>query len=189
MPAVEQRREQLPRSPHEIHASDRAARVRRERQDERVLDRHLHAPADALPSPSASRAGLARSEPSRYFVVVDQSGAFAESIEQSVECAYQRSVLQAVGRYVRQNLRAQQREAIDLSAVPADVGPPVIRPPSTPSSQPAARTPCSRSSDRCSPRTRPSSRRRPARSRASTCPTASTPARAWRRSSPRSGPI
>jgi ABC-2 type transport system permease protein len=66
-----------------------------------------------------------RSEPSRHFVLVDQSGAFAESIEQSVERAYQRSVLQAVGRYIRQNLRGVEREAIDLSAVPADGGPPV----------------------------------------------------------------
>jgi ABC-2 type transport system permease protein len=67
----------------------------------------------------------ARSEPSRHYVLVDQSGALAESIEASVERAYQRSVLQAVGRYIRQNLRWQQREAVDLSTVPADVGPPV----------------------------------------------------------------
>ena len=66
-----------------------------------------------------------RSEPSRHFVLVDQSGAFAESIEQSVERAYQRSVLQAVGRYIRQNLSGGERDAIDLSAVPADGGPPV----------------------------------------------------------------
>jgi ABC-2 type transport system permease protein len=67
---------------------------------------------------------LARSTPSRQFVVVDQSGAFAASIEQSVERAYQRSVLQALGTYVRQNLRVGQTERVDLSAVPADGGPP-----------------------------------------------------------------
>lgn len=68
---------------------------------------------------------VARSEPSRHFVLVDQSGAFAESIEQSVEHAYQRSVFQAAGRYIRQNLRDQQREPADLATVPADGAPPV----------------------------------------------------------------
>ena len=67
---------------------------------------------------------LARSAPSRQFVLVDQSGAFTASIEQSIERAYQRSVLQALGRYVRQNLRVEQTERVDLSVVPADGGPP-----------------------------------------------------------------
>lgn len=68
-------------------------------------------------------AWLARAEPSRHFVVVDQSGAFAESIEQSVERAHQRAVLVALGEYVRQNLRTEQRPEIDLTAIPADGGP------------------------------------------------------------------
>ena len=58
---------------------------------------------------------LARAEPSRYFVVVDKSGAFAEPIEHSIEWAHQRSVLQALGQYVRANLRAGQYPDIDLS--------------------------------------------------------------------------
>jgi ABC-2 type transport system permease protein len=58
---------------------------------------------------------LARAEPSRYFVVADQSGAFAEPIEHSIEWAHQRSVLQALGQYVRANLRAGQYPDIDLS--------------------------------------------------------------------------
>jgi ABC-2 type transport system permease protein len=66
---------------------------------------------------------LARSEPSRYFVVVDKSGAFAEPIKHSVEWAHQRSVLQALGQYVQENLRAGQRPQLDLSANPAAVEP------------------------------------------------------------------
>lgn len=65
---------------------------------------------------------LARSEPSRHFVMVDQSGAFAEPIERSIDRAHQGSVLQALGRYVRQNSRAGQRQGPDLSAVRADSG-------------------------------------------------------------------
>jgi ABC-2 type transport system permease protein len=60
---------------------------------------------------------LARAQPSRHFVLVDQSGAFAESIEQSIEQAHQRSVLDALGQYTRQNLA--QRQQLDLSAIPA----------------------------------------------------------------------
>jgi ABC-2 type transport system permease protein len=62
---------------------------------------------------------MARVEPSRHFVVVDQSGVLAEPIEQAVERAYQRSVLQALGRYVQQNRRSELRQAVDLSAIPA----------------------------------------------------------------------
>lgn len=67
---------------------------------------------------------LDRAEVSRHFVVVDQSGAFAEPIERALERAHQRAVLQAAGRYVRQNLRAEQRTPPDLAAIPADGGPP-----------------------------------------------------------------
>ena len=62
---------------------------------------------------------MARVEPSRHFVMVDQSGAFAAPIEQALERAHQRSVLQAVGRYVQQNRRAELRQDVDLSAIPA----------------------------------------------------------------------
>ncbi|HEV7607973.1 MAG TPA: ABC transporter permease [Steroidobacteraceae bacterium] len=58
---------------------------------------------------------LARSEPSRYFVVVDKSGAFAEPIERSIEWERQRSVLQALGQYVQENLRAGQQPGVDLA--------------------------------------------------------------------------
>lgn len=68
---------------------------------------------------------LAQAEPSRHFVLVDQSGAFADAIDQAVELAHQRAVLQALGRYVRANLRTEQLPQIDLSTVPADGGPPV----------------------------------------------------------------
>ena len=64
---------------------------------------------------------LARAEPSRYFVVVDQSGAFGESLDRSVERVHQLAVLQALGRYVRENLRAGQHLELDLSANPAAV--------------------------------------------------------------------
>ena len=66
---------------------------------------------------------MARVEPSRHFVMVDQSGAFAAPIEQALERAHQRSVLQAVGRYVQQNRRAELRQDVDLSAIPASGGP------------------------------------------------------------------
>jgi len=64
---------------------------------------------------------LSRAEPARYFVVVDQSGAFADSIEHSVEWAHQRSVLQALGQHVREHLRAGQDPAMDLWPNPAAV--------------------------------------------------------------------
>jgi ABC-2 type transport system permease protein len=64
---------------------------------------------------------LAKSEPSRHFVVVDQSGAFAESIKHSVEWAHQRTVLQALGEYVRQHLRAGQTPPMDLWPNPGAV--------------------------------------------------------------------
>jgi ABC-2 type transport system permease protein len=64
---------------------------------------------------------LAKQEPSRYFVVVDKSGAFDRQIDHSIEWTHQRSVLQALAQYVQQNLRAGQRPGIDLSANPSDV--------------------------------------------------------------------
>ncbi|HZF30127.1 MAG TPA: ABC transporter permease [Gammaproteobacteria bacterium] len=65
---------------------------------------------------------LARAESARQFVVVDQSGVFSEPIERSVERAYQRSVLQALGQYVQQNRRSELRQDVDLAAIPADGG-------------------------------------------------------------------
>ncbi len=65
---------------------------------------------------------MAGVEPSRHFVVVDQSGSFAETIDQAVERAHQRSVLQALGRYVQQNRRRELRQDVDLSAIPASGG-------------------------------------------------------------------
>ena len=64
---------------------------------------------------------LAHSEPSRYFVVVDKSGAFAEPIEQSIEWEHQRSVLQALGQYVQENLRAGQHPDVNLATYQAAV--------------------------------------------------------------------
>jgi ABC-2 type transport system permease protein len=58
---------------------------------------------------------LAKSEPSRYFAVVDKSGAFAESIDQSIEWEHQRSVLRALAEYVQENLRAGGRPEVDLA--------------------------------------------------------------------------
>lgn len=66
---------------------------------------------------------LARAEPSRYFVLIDQSGGVAESIEQSIEYQHQRSVLRALGEYVRQHLRGTQRPQVDLTSIPADGSP------------------------------------------------------------------
>jgi ABC-2 type transport system permease protein len=65
---------------------------------------------------------LAGAQPARYFIVVDQSGAFTESIAQSIEAAHQRNVLQALGQYVRQNERGAQRPEVDLSSLQAAGG-------------------------------------------------------------------
>ncbi len=64
---------------------------------------------------------LAKSEPSRYFVVVDQSGVFGESVRHSIEWAHQRSVLQALGQYFQENQLAGKWPSLDLSASPAAV--------------------------------------------------------------------
>jgi len=61
---------------------------------------------------------LARAEPSRYFIVVDKSGVFADSIERSIAWAHQRAVLQALGEYVRKNLRTGEHPQIDSFANP-----------------------------------------------------------------------
>jgi ABC-2 type transport system permease protein len=66
-------------------------------------------------------AKLGRSEPSRYFVVVDRTGALAASIEGSVEWSHQRAALRALEQHVRENLRPGQHPDIDLSASPAAV--------------------------------------------------------------------
>lgn len=65
---------------------------------------------------------LARTEPARYYVVVDKSGVLADPIKNSVEWAHQRSVLQSLGEYVRGNLRAGQNPTLDLWPNPAAVG-------------------------------------------------------------------
>ena len=64
---------------------------------------------------------LAKSEPSRYFVVIDKSGAFAQPIDQSIEWEHQRSVLQALGQYVQENLRAGQHPDVNLATYQASV--------------------------------------------------------------------
>lgn len=66
-------------------------------------------------------AKLGRAEPTRYFVIVDQSGVLGDPIRNSIEWNHQRHVLQALGQYVQQNLRPGQKPAIDLSSNPADV--------------------------------------------------------------------
>jgi ABC-2 type transport system permease protein len=58
---------------------------------------------------------LGKAEPSRYFVVVDKSGAFDEAITDAVEWRHQRAVLQALGGHVRENLRPGQDAQIDFS--------------------------------------------------------------------------
>jgi ABC-2 type transport system permease protein len=62
----------------------------------------------------AVSAKLSKAEPSRYFVVVDKSGAFEAPIEQSVEWQHQRSVLQALGQYAKENLRPGQKSEVNL---------------------------------------------------------------------------
>jgi ABC-2 type transport system permease protein len=64
---------------------------------------------------------LAHSEPSRYFVVIDKSGAFAAPIDHSIEWEHQRSVLQALGQYVQENLRAGQHSEVNLATYQAAV--------------------------------------------------------------------
>lgn len=64
---------------------------------------------------------LATTEPSRYFVVVDQSGAFAAAIDHSIEWEHQRSVLRALGQHVQENLRAGQTHDVNLDTYQAAV--------------------------------------------------------------------
>ena len=97
-------------------------------------------------------AKLARSEPSRYFIVVDKSAAFEEPINHSVEWEHQRSVLDALGNYVQQNLRAGQHPTMTSLRT---------RLTSILSLRPVARMPIWRSSSRRFGKTRPSSRNRP----------------------------
>lgn len=58
---------------------------------------------------------LSKAEPSRHFVVIDKSGAFHTAVRDSAEWSHQRSVLQALGGYVHDNLRAGQTPKLDLS--------------------------------------------------------------------------
>jgi ABC-2 type transport system permease protein len=58
---------------------------------------------------------LSKAEPSRHFVVVDKSGAFEAAVRDATEWTHQRAVLQALGDYVRENLRAGQTTNLDLS--------------------------------------------------------------------------
>ena len=74
---------------------------------------------------------LANSEPSRYFVVIDESGAFAEPIEQSIESQHQRFVLQALGQYARKTCGTDRSPKSTLQRT---------RLPSTPLSRPEAKT-------------------------------------------------
>ncbi len=64
---------------------------------------------------------LSKVEPSRFFVVVDKSGAFEEPIKNSIEWNHQRAVLRALEQYAQANLRAGQRLDVDLASNPADV--------------------------------------------------------------------
>jgi ABC-2 type transport system permease protein len=64
---------------------------------------------------------LSKAEPARNFVVVDKSGAFAASIDHSVEWAHQRLVLQSLGEYVRANLKPGQNPPMDLWPNPGAV--------------------------------------------------------------------
>lgn len=58
---------------------------------------------------------LAKSEPARHYLMIDRSGAFEQPILGSIEWNHQRRVLQALGEYVQQNLRAGQQPDVDLS--------------------------------------------------------------------------
>ena len=64
---------------------------------------------------------LAKSEPSRYFVVVDGSGVFAETIVNSANWAHQRAVLRALGEYVRKHQRPGESSDLDFSGEPHTV--------------------------------------------------------------------
>jgi len=64
---------------------------------------------------------LARSEPSRHFVVIDQSGAFVEAIDHSIEWEYQKSVLQALGQYAQENARPDKTAEINVPTYDAAV--------------------------------------------------------------------
>jgi ABC-2 type transport system permease protein len=63
----------------------------------------------------AVSAKLSKAEPSRYFVVVDKSGAFEQPIEQAIEWQHQKSMLQALAQYVQENLRAGAKPDVNLA--------------------------------------------------------------------------
>jgi len=64
---------------------------------------------------------LAKAEPSRYFLVIDQSGAFAGPIDQHIEWEYQKSVLGALGQYAQENLRPGEKHDLNLATYQAAV--------------------------------------------------------------------
>ena len=64
---------------------------------------------------------LSKVEPSRYFVIVDKSGAFQEPVMNSLEWNHQSAVLRALGEYVGKNLKPGQKANIDLESNPPNV--------------------------------------------------------------------
>lgn len=63
---------------------------------------------------------LAGSTSTRHFILVDQSGELAESVDRAVERAYQGQVLRALTEYARVNTHDAGQGHPDLSAIPAD---------------------------------------------------------------------
>lgn len=64
---------------------------------------------------------LSKAEPSRYFVVVDPSGDFADSVASSTNWAHQRQVLRELDDYARTNLRPGESHELPLWDEPANV--------------------------------------------------------------------
>jgi ABC-2 type transport system permease protein len=71
---------------------------------------------------------LARANPTRHFVLVDQSGAFAGAIDAALEQSHQQNVLDALNQYVQEHLRTEYRGRPDLAGIPAEAGPGVADP-------------------------------------------------------------
>jgi ABC-2 type transport system permease protein len=63
-------------------------------------------------------ARLATSNPTRDFVLVDQSGDFDSGLVEALDREHQSDVLAALNRYVQSNLRPESRNRPDLSAIP-----------------------------------------------------------------------
>jgi ABC-2 type transport system permease protein len=64
---------------------------------------------------------LAKTEPSRYFVVVDKSGVYEQQINQSADWAHQRTILWALAEYAQEHLRPGEHAPFDLSGTPESV--------------------------------------------------------------------